>query len=740
MESANLHQKVTCELVLQNGRQAGTRQSLCTPTTFIGREPGCEIRLNVEGIDPLHCLLIAGPEGVRLRDLNSASGTFVNGVRTGHLDLQNGDLLSVGPFQFRVELAAEPATETDAQRDALRIQAAAIAAQQAALDDEEARLQKRKTDLEQQEEQLAAHLAEKQRQIEISGAESQAERESLCAAKTEHEAHVARVEAELAKARDAIAKDHQNVTLERQRVNKIYHRLRQRWQKHWTGENEKYRRLAEQLEADRKQLEQSQAAWREREAALAQEILRFNTERELTTRQMQDERATLKSDQEAWRKRRSLEMAALDVRQCDIDDALARLAQARQLMAQEKDAWDRQLETLHKELHSLNNRILHQRICIQGQEDEIARLDATRRERRAAESDARTDAPMAAVVECDVEILGDDSMPSSVAPRIINLEQLAGDLTDQRIALAEQYERLVQFNRTWHEERTRAADDLDALAERLVATEEDILARQADTQAGEQALRERHAEIEAVRQEIAIHRAQMNTRAQALEAEHAREMMALRQKEALLEEQLAALAQVRQRWNARRQDEMTELQASRAALAREQAEAHAQRGELFVTAQQLAVEKRVLAEKSLALEQYRQEVFLRAKDPVAQRRVERLRRRWLTLQAAMVRHARNEREAAVDDLKRIEEGRAELQDQLGRLTQAEAVLAENQSLLDERDAVLKARQIYLDDELRKLEHLKLAPERQRLLLREDVESVAQVVFEEINSPPIDKAA
>ena len=45
------------ELIVQNGRQAGVRRPVRAPLTLIGRAPGCDIRLNVESVHPLHCAL-----------------------------------------------------------------------------------------------------------------------------------------------------------------------------------------------------------------------------------------------------------------------------------------------------------------------------------------------------------------------------------------------------------------------------------------------------------------------------------------------------------------------------------------------------------------------------------------------------------------------------------------------------------------------------------------------------------
>src|SRR5207244_3424321 len=100
-------------------------------------------------------------------------------------------------------------------------------------------------------------------------------------------------------------------------------------------------------------------------------------------------------------------------------------------------------------------------------------------------------------------------------------------------------------------------------------------------------------------------------------------------------------------------------------------------------------------------EQYRQEVFLRAKDPTAQRRVERLRRRWLTLNAVLIRNAKAEREATRKDLQTLESQRFDLAKSLDQATQTDAALAERQAAIEEQEAVLKTRHALLEDELSK---------------------------------------
>ena len=183
------------EIILHNGRLSGTRRSLNRPATVIGRAEGCDIRLNADGVCPVHCLLIAGPEGIFLQTLPGSSGTRINGELRTDGPLADGDLLMVGPFQFRLSLPESLGPSTTSlnqaawqrEQEALRIQAAAVVAQQTALTEEEARLRERQITLERQETQLAAHLEEQRRHlVELQGQIHEA-RKALREERTAHE-------------------------------------------------------------------------------------------------------------------------------------------------------------------------------------------------------------------------------------------------------------------------------------------------------------------------------------------------------------------------------------------------------------------------------------------------------------------------------------------------------------------------------------------------------------------------
>src|SRR5690242_15786560 len=93
------------ELVVQNGRLSGARRPLDAPITLVGSDESCDIRLNVEGVAPQHCVLARTATGVVIRDCGGESGTLVNGVAITLHQLSDGDLLTVGPFRFRIRLA-----------------------------------------------------------------------------------------------------------------------------------------------------------------------------------------------------------------------------------------------------------------------------------------------------------------------------------------------------------------------------------------------------------------------------------------------------------------------------------------------------------------------------------------------------------------------------------------------------------------------------------------------------------
>jgi predicted component of type VI protein secretion system len=94
---------VQAELKVVGGKHHGQVIPLAVDKFLIGREKDCQLRPNTESISRYHCVLHSDEHGVRIRDLGSTNGTFVNDeVIQGTVQLQSGDAIAVGKLQFEI--------------------------------------------------------------------------------------------------------------------------------------------------------------------------------------------------------------------------------------------------------------------------------------------------------------------------------------------------------------------------------------------------------------------------------------------------------------------------------------------------------------------------------------------------------------------------------------------------------------------------------------------------------------
>jgi ABC transport system ATP-binding/permease protein len=68
----------------------------------IGRSPGAEFIVEAALVSRLHCQLTATADRLRVKDLDSTNGTFINGKRVQDAELHDGDTLSVGRLELVV--------------------------------------------------------------------------------------------------------------------------------------------------------------------------------------------------------------------------------------------------------------------------------------------------------------------------------------------------------------------------------------------------------------------------------------------------------------------------------------------------------------------------------------------------------------------------------------------------------------------------------------------------------------
>jgi pSer/pThr/pTyr-binding forkhead associated (FHA) protein len=75
--------------------------------THIGRGLTADIRADDHRVARLHAIIVLHPDGARLLDGRSASGTLLNGQPVLAAELQSGDEITLGPITMRyVELRA----------------------------------------------------------------------------------------------------------------------------------------------------------------------------------------------------------------------------------------------------------------------------------------------------------------------------------------------------------------------------------------------------------------------------------------------------------------------------------------------------------------------------------------------------------------------------------------------------------------------------------------------------------
>jgi pSer/pThr/pTyr-binding forkhead associated (FHA) protein len=74
----------------------------------VGRRPDCDVRIPTLDVSRQHCELLVADDSVKVKDLNSSNGTFVNGKRVTEVELNPGDRLQIGPVSFTVQIDGKP--------------------------------------------------------------------------------------------------------------------------------------------------------------------------------------------------------------------------------------------------------------------------------------------------------------------------------------------------------------------------------------------------------------------------------------------------------------------------------------------------------------------------------------------------------------------------------------------------------------------------------------------------------
>lgn len=659
--------------------------------------------------------------------------------------------------------SADPAGRPPALPDAVRIQVAAVAAQQIANDHEEIRLAERRTAVEQEAHQVAAHLEDKRRQLLLLNERLQTERAALQHERQAHERQLERISADESQPQRELLKAQKQVQAERDRLARLRHKLKQRWRRHWQRKQQDFLQRQQAQARLAASLAQRELRVGEMERTLHEQRLRFNGDVELARVHVKETWGNLRQTQFRWRHRRGLERAALRVRARELEIAAQSISRARTQLAHDQRAWQTQRQALEVELEGLNTRVQNQRHVLDHQEAHLRALDIQIFEKRQQLAGLASSSPVdnqpvdnqpaTAMADGATTALLDAAKAGRAAEgntggvgdgqRVVDLEQMAQALADQRCQLAEAWERVAALHDRWHADRAEAAAELEAQATRLLERDFLVQAREQASAQADEVLRQRHQELLQLQEQMIAWRARLHIEENAWDSDKVRMLAELRSKDAAAEQHLAMLVELRQRWAKRRKQEVDELQSERSTLETFRKEFAKLRVELLKRATALEEEKRVIVEKTLALEQYREQTLSRADDdPQADRRLERLRRRWVTQNAEALRNLSRERAALYAELKAIEHRHEELQGRAAEIAAAEMELTEKQTAWDEQQVLLEAQHARLESDLHNAQEQRLFAEQQLVAMREEVERIARALLDEPNPPllSMDQAA
>jgi chromosome segregation ATPase len=715
------------ELVFETGAEEGRRWALHVPTSFVGSAAGCDLRLAEQDVEPFHCLFVFGPEGLVVRDLESALGTYVNGQRIDAVELKDGDRIQVGTAEFSLLLRNPVAvilpTPAKKQHDAMRVQVAAVAAQQIALDEDEANLGERAAALEQKEEQAHRRIDEKRQVLHKAHEATQAERQALLRERLAYERHIERITSNLTDAQRDVLQKQQHLELERTRLVKLL-----------TSLKERYRRMSSEETARLEQKEQELAAREARTKAaedrLRQRRIQFNTDLELGRHHLRESWSKLKQAQLKWKHRRGNERAALKVFSRDLQEAEINLYDAAKKLDHERETWEQTKTALATELQSLDERVHNQRRLLASQREELGQLEERLREQR--ETVANFEAGAAAVAP--------ERKNGRPERELVRLSYLAEELSDQRRMLAEQRHRLGLLQASWQEDRDRTVAELETLTRELAEASEALRHREEACAESEESLEQRRLQLSELRHKVFARNAELKVRESAWDAERGRLLAEVSHREELAEKTLASLVELRHRWARRRHVEVDRLNEERAALVAMRADLDRKQLEINKRLALADDQKRAHAERHIALEQLRLEIVGRA-DPEAERRVERLRRRWLAHNAGVLRTIAAERSAMENERRLLDQRFADLQQQLESLAAADNDLQQKILAWENQQAVVQARHARAESTAHVADSQKAVLERQLLQMKEQIEGIAKDLLDE-DPPPasLDRAA
>lgn len=739
---AELDCSAQAALIIQTGRLRGNRFALRRPATLIGQSEGCDLRLIGERILPIHCIISHGSDGWIVR-ATSDQPILLDGQPTVAARLTDAQRLVVGGYEFDLCIPptqAESAWTDPGVAEALRIQAAAVTAQQTQLTEEELRLDARRAALEEQEKQLASRLDQRQRQLDYLHEQLDAARAALRQERRTSAEELAKRQDLLQHREQELAQLLASALAQRKRLRRLHQRLLRRFKRQWADAQRQIAQREQQLHrALRKHAAERQS--------FEQALRRFNTQVILEhhrRQQASEDFVARLADREAALAQLDQQVARLHADQLELAHARDQLTREQADLRQERETWAANLAQRQEQSRTLEQRIanLHQTLLQleQTREQSTVAMHAssptspgttspsttspgTTSPGTTSPGTTRADTASADPASAGCGELSDWSEPIIALPdsadaarahyhrQLIELnrqlhdqrqalEQSARQLAAERLSLTEQAQQLAQSHRDWQNQQAELAGQLEELSRQLAQRESELLAAEATI--GQQ--REQLASERAIQQSQRLRLELWHNQlvAQRTELAHGLEL-AHDQAQAHLQHaqrQRQALTELTRRWVGRRQTELSRLRAEFASLAQLQQSYRERLDQLQQQHRLIQRNEQRLLQQTLALETLRQELFAQANDShFAQRRLARIERRGAASQRRAEKALSQLRQHLQADLHRLSQQFADWQQlaqqtmqQMHSLTQQQANLEQQQLQLNQDRAELAQHQ------------------------------------------------
>jgi chromosome segregation ATPase len=657
------------ELVVRNGSQRGKRLTLTGPTTVLGASDRCDIVVTGRDVGEVHCLITATASGPVLRSWFPDS-TLVNGVPTAAGVLVDGDELQVGPCLFQLSWFAEtlvPLTVSEEDYSALRTQAAAVAAQQAMLVEEEWQIREREQALTEQESQLAAVLDERHKKLAAMLHSLHDGREKL---RVEREAEFER----LRKMRANIKPLHCAAKKDRQAARKLLAEAKARI------ERESAAARAE-LAADRLAFDRETRVLVERIAAFEEARARTAASDAETERRLGEAWEMLAEGQRRLHAdRRESEELFAELREA-ADRREVELAARERALDEGRERVEARVQSLLEESARLETRTAHARAALEILEQKRGKLegglvtvdmsDSIPLDRKSDKSAAQL---LAELQQRDRDLAREGR---ELAARKKTLDAREADLLDERTVVAEQAAVLAVAQESWSETQARTLADLESLASAVHAKEVYLDARDRELASASQRCRQRERELWELRVRLEGWQSTLASHEISFAADRDRAVAELDTTREHLTKWEAALAGLCRKWAAARKRDRDAVRDDIAKAEAERTRYQTRLADLDRDRRQWLEEAAVVAEQALAVEQTIGELATRQGGDARQatRRVRVLRRRWERRFTQLQKELEVRREAAVAEGLASRERASELHKKLVEVLERRDTLA-----------------------------------------------------------------